>query len=191
MGTCIICYDHMDMQEYNDTRENTISSIKLECGHAFHTRCIVNCLSQLNRKCPQCNNIKDPPTTEEIHAKLRTEIKKTPAIKELLNELDETIKDYQKDILKIKKEVSEYAKKQVTESGLDKKRAYMLTCLRRIQTKAKSVAKTKGLKYVEALNTNGMRPYYFSTLFERMFFSKQLSYRLYRLKHPRLYMSFF
>lgn len=191
MGTCIICYDRMDMQEYGDDRENTELSIKLRCGHSFHTRCIVDCLSQIDRKCPQCMNVKDPPTTEQINAKLRSEIKKTPAIKELLDELEETTKEYQEDILNLKKEVSEYAKRRVLELGLDKKRSHMLTCLRKIQTKAKNVAKSKGLKYVEALTPDTARGYYYSSVFERLFYKQQLCYKLHRLKYPRLYMSFF
>jgi hypothetical protein len=41
---CIICYD--------DILECDI--VSLECGHIFHTNCIINLVRKRNRKCPLC-----------------------------------------------------------------------------------------------------------------------------------------
>jgi hypothetical protein len=180
----------MDMQEYEDARESTLTCIKLQCGHAYHTRCIVHCLLQIDRKCPHCNDVKDPPTTEQVHAKLRAEIKRVPEVKELLKELDDIKEEYSKDVKELRKEIREYAKNRVTQLGLDKKRDYMLKCLNKLQTTAKRVAKRKGLKYVEALKSTDQR-YYYTTSFERGFFNIRYRHTLYRLKYPRLYVTFF
>jgi len=37
--TCNICYENMDMLEYNDPNESTLTCFKLECGHSYHTKC--------------------------------------------------------------------------------------------------------------------------------------------------------
>ena len=57
---CAICFDEMDMKYYQDSRDQTPTCFKLECDHAYHTKCIVASLQKTQHKCPQCNSHKTP-----------------------------------------------------------------------------------------------------------------------------------
>ena len=62
MDVCPICLEDMDMTSFNDSRLSTSTCYKLECGHSFHTKCIIGCLSIDRKKCPSCNDRKNPST---------------------------------------------------------------------------------------------------------------------------------
>ena len=41
---CFICYDDIELKDL----------VSLECGHLFHTNCIITLIRMRNRKCPLC-----------------------------------------------------------------------------------------------------------------------------------------
>ena len=47
------------MEEYQDEKESTETCFKLECHHAFHTKCIMECLLKSKSACPLCNKDKE------------------------------------------------------------------------------------------------------------------------------------
>ena len=57
---CAICYEPIDTLVYmtNDTNQIIIEgeNSRLQCGHAYHTRCILNSLQHRN-VCPLCNTM--------------------------------------------------------------------------------------------------------------------------------------
>ena len=191
---CVICFDRMDMKSFQDERQQTSTCIKLECGHAYHTLCIVRCLSMIDQKCPNCNKNKSPAeqlTREGLARKLVGELKRYPEVKFLISEFRESISEYGDTISQLKKDVKAFIAKRKDELQLDKKRKYMLECLANIQTTSKSISKTKGAQYVAALHTRTMGRYWRGTTFERLFFGVTEAYRICRLKTPRLYMSLY
>jgi hypothetical protein len=188
---CIICFDPMDMKSFQDEQENTETCIKLECGHAYHTRCIIRCLSQMNQKCPNCNKNKSPSeelTREGLAKKLVSELKRDPEVKFIITEFKESSLEYSDTILQLKKDIKAFITKRSEELQLSEKRKYMLECLSKIQTTSKVVSRTKGAQYVAALHTRTMGRYWRGSIFERIFFGTQESYRIRRLKTPGLYM---
>jgi hypothetical protein len=192
MDACVLCFEDMDMMSYQDERESTQTCVKLDCGHAFHTQCIVRCLSQAERKCPQCNSNKDPEQTmteEGIAIQYVSEIKKDERMRMLFNELKEAREECGKAIAQLKKETREYAESRKKELQVDEKRKYMIDCLGELRRVSREVAKDKGSKYMGALKYiyDSRTRYYAGTSFEKYFLGKQAAYGLYRLKHPGVY----
>ena len=194
MDPCVICFEDMDMKTFEDERQQTPTCIKLECGHAYHTTCIVRCLSMMDQKCPNCNKNKSPAeqlTREGLAKKLVGELKRDPDVKFLISEFKESSSEYDDTISQLKKDIKQFIAKRKEELHLDEKRKYMLDCLAKIQTTSKAVSKTKGPKYIAALHTRTTGRYWRGTLFERIFFGAIQAYKICRLKTPRLYMSLY
>lgn len=193
MEPCVICFEEMDMIPYQDEREQTETCIRLDCGHAYHTRCIVRCLSQMNQKCPNCNTIKTPvqELTREVIAKnLIREIKKDAEMKLLLDEYKEAREELSETESQIRKDIKEFIEKRKEELCMNDKRKYFINCLARIQSTAKTIAKTKGPQYTGALLPERNR-HYWGSYFERLMFGLQQSRSNTRLKYPYLRMSLY
>ena len=184
---CVICFDGMDMKSFEDHREHTETCIKLECGHAYHTRCIIRCLSEMNRKCPNCNkekNARQDLTREGLTKQFMREIRRDSDVKFLVKELTEIREELHETNVQLKKDVTEYFEKRKIELNFLEKRNYLIHCLSKIQGKTKSLAREKGPEYVGALVHD--RSYYGISAFERNFFGRQDAYSLRRLKFPYL-----
>ncbi len=191
----MICFEDMDMASFEDQRENTETCIKLDCGHAYHTRCIVRCLSHLNQKCPNCNTTKSPSqeiTREGLARKLVSEVKKDDDMKFLLTEYKEVREELSQAERQLRKDVKEFINKRKTELCVDEKRSYFMNCLSRIQSTAKAIARTKGPQYVGALSPErNARNYWFGNYFERIMYGKMQARSNHRLKFPYLRMSLY
>jgi len=74
--TCSICWEDMDMQDYNDSRESTLTCFKLECGHSYHTKCIIMALSKTKHQCPLCNKEKSIQDKVEEQAYIKKILRK-------------------------------------------------------------------------------------------------------------------
>jgi hypothetical protein len=185
---CVVCFDAMDMKPFEDERENTETCIKLECGHAYHTRCIIRCLSHMNQKCPNCNKDKTPKqelTREGLVKKLVAELRRDDDIKFLMTEYKEIREELNEANAQLKKDVKEYIEKRRIELNLVEKKNYFLNCLAKIQGKARVVAKAKGPEYVGALTATGRYRFWLST-FECNFFGRPQAHTNRRLKFPHI-----
>lgn len=196
MDACVICFDEMDMKGYQDERDSTQSCVKLECGHAFHTRCIISCLSQADRKCPQCNSHKDAEQTlteEGVAVKLLNELKKDDRMKLIMGEIGEAKEECNSAIVQLKKDIRTYADVRAKELHVPEKRKYLIDCLCELRRTTREVANEKGAKYVGALKFiyDQRVRYYGGTVFERYMFGRRYSYSLCRLKRPGLYMNLY
>ena len=196
MDACVICFDNMDMKGYQDERDSTSSCVKLGCGHAFHTRCIIECLSQADRKCPQCNSHKDPEqmlTEEGVAVRLINEIKKDDRMRLVMGEISEAKEECNQAIVQLKKDILTYTETRAKELQVPEKRKYLIDCLGEARRVAREVATEKGTRYVGALKFiyESRVRYYGGTTFERYFFGRSSSHTLYRLKRPGIYMNLY
>jgi hypothetical protein len=147
----------------------------------------------MHQQCPNCNTTKTPVqelTREGIAKNLIAEVKKDLDMKFLLQEYTEIRKELSETESQLKKDVKEFAKKRVEELHLEDKRKYFISCISRITTHTKSIAKTKGPQYVASLVAD--RQYHWGgSYFERLIFGKQQARSNYRLKFPYLRMSLY
>jgi len=185
---CVICFERMDMKSFEDERDNTDTCFKLECGHAYHTRCIIQCLSHMNQKCPNCNKNKTPKqelTREGLVKKLVAELRKDDDIKFLSNEYHAIREELNEAITQLKKDVKEFIEKRRIELNIAEKRNYFLSCLAKLQGKARAIAKAKGPEYIGAITEQSRYRFWLST-FEYNFFGGVQATRNRRLKYPYL-----
>jgi hypothetical protein len=190
---CVICFDTMDMRSFQDERQQTATCIKLECGHAYHTRCIIQCLSNMNQKCPNCNNNKGAKhelTREGLAKKLVSEMRKDDDVKFLMTEYKEIREELNEANTQLKKDVRSYIEKRKIELNISEKRNYFMECLLKLQGRARSLAKEKGPEYVGAIAAERRFRYGLSA-FECNFFGRLQAYANRRLKFPYLRLSLY
>jgi len=130
--TCSICWEDMDMQDFNDSQESTLTCFKLECGHSYHTKCIIMALSKTKHQCPLCNkekSIQDKVEEQAYIKKILRKVSRLPSIKEIKQEIVVAKKQYRDIVLQLSADVREYAAKKSAELLLPQKRTYFLKCL--------------------------------------------------------------
>jgi hypothetical protein len=189
MDPCVLCFDDMDMKGFKDQRENTLTCVKLDCGHAYHTKCILRCLSQSNHKCPSCNLGKDAHselTRDGLARELLSEIKKDKTVKSALQECNKTRKELKELNSQMTKEVKAFIKQRATELGIAEKRKQFMNALSKLRTTAKAYARKKGPHYLGALMPAiGTRAYsWFGSETDIIFFGRTKTRSDYRLKFP-------
>jgi uncharacterized coiled-coil DUF342 family protein len=111
-NTCGICFEEMDMNGYRDERQSTQTCFKLDCNHAFHTKCIVECLQKTHKECPSCNSEKtilEDLTLEGALQKLIEDVKKVKCVKESFRNCLVAKKDLTNTTNQLKKEIKEFA----------------------------------------------------------------------------------
>jgi len=184
--TCAICWDTMDMREFQDPGESTSTCFKIECGHAFHTRCLVTCLTAGRHKCPLCNSDK-PPEQELDHCgyarKMLQEIMICRDVVELRNELNEADHELKALAKVYRKKVEEYANELALEMKLSTHREYYLKCLNAtrglIRTKCREVGNRHlGAYYFKKSN-------YDVPLVDKMLTHENRYWRYWRRVHSR------
>lgn len=188
MDPCVICFEDMDMKTFEDERQQTPTCIKLECGHAYHTLCIIRCLSNMHQKCPNCNKDKTPKlelTREGLAKKLVSEMRKDDDVKFLMTEYKEIRDELHEANVQLKKDVKLYIEQRKVELNIPEKRRYFMECILKLQGKARTVAKEKGPEYVGAITVDRRFRYGLSA-FECNFFGRTQAYTNRRLKFPYL-----
>ena len=151
---CSVCLDEMDMLEFNDPREKTDTCFKLNCGHAYHTACIIRYLSSSNHSCLHCNETKTP--AQELNAiglaaKLKAKLSRNPEVQFLRHEMDESYNEYTQTVRALKAEIKQYVKGRVAELRVKEKRDYWQAAERAVKSKQREIARAMGREYIGAL----------------------------------------
>ena len=111
MPDCSVCQQEMDLEEFQDVRESTATCVKLECGHAYHTRCAIAYLKRTNFDCIMCNRHKEPRERledEQLALNTFAVVKRNPAFRELKKEALMKFKAYTTAKKAAKKEVEDF-----------------------------------------------------------------------------------
>ena len=135
MEECILCYEPLCVPVYQENTNNDIivdgNSSRLQCGHAYHTLCLLRAL-QHRSVCPLCNVIGQPQDNEDWWnngrialegrcMEIMEKVKKDKEVREALR----TYKASVKDIMGVKKEfvkrVKEFKTGLRAEMGVDEK----------------------------------------------------------------------
>jgi hypothetical protein len=184
----------MDMIEFRDEAEGTETCFKLECGHAFHTKCIVQFLTRTEHKCPSCNQHKTPEQKLEMEGVLRkllTEVRKDDRLKILRKEHDEVKREYKAVIKQLNTESKEWIHKRAEELKIPEYKKYYQRSVVVILSTAEEVAKERGPKFVAAIKsekrTDQYRAYGFNIVKSILFGKNYPGYRDWRLRYPRVW----
>lgn len=153
--TCALCFDEMDMDPYNADEDHTDTCYKLACGHAYHTKCIIECLQKTNHQCPQCNKHKSPEqrlTQEGLALELLKEVRKTKEVKDYIREVKKAKKDFYECHAQLKKDINNYAIQRGTELGFRDKKVHLSRLMSNSKKLIKKQAEKKGYQHVGAIN---------------------------------------
>ena len=143
---CPICFDEMDMLSYEDENETTSTCFKLECGHAFHTKCIIKCLQTTDHRCPNCHegkSFKEEMTIEGILMNLIKDLRKDERTKDALKEYNETKKELEETVKQLKDDTIEFAKKRKEELNYHEKHKYFVKTILNVKSTLREVANEK------------------------------------------------
>jgi len=167
MEECILCYDPLSVPVY---RENTTDDIivdgdssRLQCGHAYHTLCLLRAL-QHRSTCPLCNVIGQMNERgdewwnngriemEGRCMKIMEKVKKDKEVREGLRDY----KAASKDVMTLKKEFMKRVKEFKTglraEMGVDEKVKAVMKAKNYVLKLFTRKAKSEGTLVVGALN---------------------------------------
>ena len=187
--TCAICLDDMDMKTFEDERNSTETCVKLDCKHAFHTRCIITCLSTQDKQCPQCNTaktIEDELTGQGLMKMTVRRFKQQPEVKYLLNELKTSKKEYTGLLKNLRDQTRKFIKEKVKELNINVHRKYFIKCLHKMRKMVKEEAVRLGPLYVGILESDrAWRSRYGGSTVEKMLYGSS-SWTFWRLKNPKL-----
>ena len=175
---CTICFEEMDMLSYQDEQDSTLHCFKLECGHAYHTRCIVDCLQRVNKKCPNCNIDKPPEQVlrmEGVVSKLLDEAKRSKDLRDAFQNYRTTLNALKDTVRELKNDTRDFIKTRKEELCIQQKRKDFNSSLRKVRFKFLKICREKGPIYYGAYkNIPDWRR-------DRLLFSNR--HRHYRLKH--------
>jgi hypothetical protein len=110
MPDCTVCYVEMDMDTFNDPRESTETCLRLDCGHAYHTRCIIGYLKRTNYDCILCNRNRDPITDRgRVEQAIHT-VRRDAGYRQIKRELNAADASWKSARNSLKKDVAEFVK---------------------------------------------------------------------------------
>jgi hypothetical protein len=156
MELCPICLDEMDMKAFNDEKQSTSTCFRLECGHGFHTKCVIQTLQVSNSSCPSCHQFKTPRQLiqrDGILKKLLGELKRCPEISFTIAEFKEAKKESDETLKKIEKEVFEFVKERIAHHHFEEKRKYAVDAMNLTRRRIHALAREKGVMYIGALTS--------------------------------------
>jgi hypothetical protein len=154
---CCLCFEELNVPEYreNTTGEPIIegNTTRLECGHAYHSSCVIQMMRSQNCKCAMCNNIHIIDSSHEYDSwtsriafegkcmKALASIKKEEEIREGIRdvkafrkEIDKKRKEFDKRVLESKRKIAEELEIDKT---IDLYEFSMKEILKRFRKKAK------------------------------------------------------
>lgn len=187
-SACVLCFDAMDMKSYEDEQNSTTTCFKLECGHAYHTKCIIDCLTKSNVGCPNCNVHRKPEnelTMKGIVARVVREVKRDPELQPFKQEYEVSMKELADTKKQIKKDAKEFIAKRKKELLFEEKRKYHIQCAAAYRRKIFEIAQKRSPVHLGVLYKNPSFRKHYNV--DRLFFSRGNTFSRWRLQSKTIY----
>lgn len=180
MGICAVCQDEMDMDEFGDARQTTETCYKLECEHAFHTKCVIDFVRRTHFDCVMCNRHHIPEVKLSLDGLVKQAFQKTlrrREVRDINKEYKAVSKECREVVKKIQKEHREFIKAKQEEYGLNELRKRQ----GRVASSLKKMIKKTMLK-ISPLTAGALDTRYFN----RLMFELEYPYRIRRYPFRRI-----
>lgn len=108
MPDCSVCMHDMDMEEYDDPNESTRTCVRLDCKHAYHTKCVLKYMKETNFECILCNKHRNPIELNGLIEQAINEVKKDKGYREIKRELKSAESEFTQSKKVMKQAVQEF-----------------------------------------------------------------------------------
>ena len=126
MPDCSVCMHDMDMEEYDDPNESTPTCVRLDCKHAYHTKCVLKYMKETNFECILCNKHRSPIEEAGLIQQAYAEVKKDKGFRQLKKELTAAASELTQGRKAMKQAVREFIDLHAHEWQLNAKRKNVL-----------------------------------------------------------------
>ena len=132
---CTLCYERLDVPAYQRNTTGDVimgeTSTRLQCGHAYHTPCLIRSLQYMAR-CPLCNVLQDQNQMggeDTWRARMQLEgrchdvlqeVKRSPEVREHLADYNAFHAELKGKRAEFDRKMKEYKKQLREEMGIDK-----------------------------------------------------------------------
>jgi hypothetical protein len=126
----------MEMEDFNDERPSTDTCYKLDCGHAYHTRCIFQYLRETEYECIQCNVRRTPREEIELTGFITQaiqDLRTDPEVRRLRQEVEDAMLEFNGVRADVKKALEAVAPEIQERAGYTAIRKETLQRLRRLK----------------------------------------------------------
>lgn len=116
----------MDMEEYDDPNESTHTCVRLDCKHAYHTKCVLKYMKTTNYECILCNKHRTPIEEAGLIEQAHDEVKKDKEFRRLKKEVRAAASEYTQTKKMMKQSIQEFIRLHADEWQANEKRKKVL-----------------------------------------------------------------
>ena len=127
MPDCCVCMHEMDMEEYDDPNESTRTCVRLDCKHAYHTKCVIKYMKQTNYECILCNKHRGPTEEAGLIEQALAEVRKDKGYREIKRNLKAAAVTFKESKKVMQEAVEEFIKQHKDEWQTSEKRKAVLS----------------------------------------------------------------
>lgn len=126
MPECSVCMHDMDMEEYDDPNESTHTCVRLDCKHAYHTKCVLKYMKTTNYECILCNKHRTPIEEAGLIEQAHAEVRKDKEFRRLKKEVRAAASEYTQTKKIMKQSIQEFIRLHADEWQANEKRKKVL-----------------------------------------------------------------
>ena len=117
----------MDMEEYDDPNESTHTCVRLDCKHAYHTKCVLKYMKTTNYECILCNKHRTPIEEAGLIEQAHDEVKKDKEFRRLKKEVRAAASEFTRTKKIMKQSIQEFIRLHAHEWQANEKRKKVLS----------------------------------------------------------------
>ena len=124
---CSVCFENMDMVEFEDPNESTHTCVRLDCKHAFHTKCVIKYMKETNYECILCNKHRNPIELDGLVIQAIAEVRKDKVYREIKRDLKAAAAEFRDSKKIMKAAVEDFIKQHKDEWRTNEKRKAIIS----------------------------------------------------------------
>lgn len=127
MPDCVVCMHEMDMEEFDDPNESSHTCVRLDCKHAYHTKCVLKYMKETNFECILCNTKRNPIEVDGLVHQALAEVRKDKGYREIKRDLKAAAVSFKESKKVMTEAVTEFINSHKDEWQTNEKRKTVLS----------------------------------------------------------------